>query len=95
MKKIEQLENRVSILENIIADNSNKKTQNRTTITSDKQMWRKLNKGMDQDNVRKLLGEPLTIDAGPITRWYYTTTHFDSYVLFDNENKVLGWREPE
>jgi hypothetical protein len=41
-KKIDQIENRVTILENIIADQNNKKVKNATIITIDKRIWRKL-----------------------------------------------------
>ena len=94
-KKIEQLEHRVTTLENIIADQNNKKAKNITTITADRQSWRKLSKGMNQDDVRKLLGEPLTIDSGSLTHWYYAKSLIHSYVEFDDEDNVIGWHEPE
>jgi hypothetical protein len=93
--KIEQLENRVTLLEKYIADTNNKEMHNMNVITSDKQIWRKLKKGMTQDNVRKLLGEPLTINSQVYTYWYYSNSVSHSFVIFDTDNKVMGWNEPE
>ena len=94
-KKIEQLENRVAILENIIADQNNEKAINTNVITADRQIWRKLRKGMNQDDVRKLLGEPLTIRSQVFTQWFYSESNSHSYVMFDTKDKVNGWSEPE
>lgn len=92
VKKIEQLEKRISILEDIIA-NKDKKNQN--IITNDKQRWRNLKKGMNQQEVRDLLGEPLKINTGNLTYWYYSGEQYHSYVIFDYKDKVYGWDEPE
>jgi outer membrane protein assembly factor BamE (lipoprotein component of BamABCDE complex) len=54
-----------------------------------------ISKGMNQDDVRKILGEPLTINSGSITYWYYSKSMVDGFVMFDDEEKVDGWKEPE
>ena len=94
-KRIEQLENRVTILEKNIADSNNKEIQKENVVATDKQKWRKLNKGMYQDEVRKLLGEPLSVESNVFTHWYYSNSTLQSYVIFDDNNRVYGWKEPE
>ena len=51
--------------------------------------WRRLRRGMKMDEVRKLLGEPESVNAGSFTRWYYP----GGSVTFDDD-KVYGWDEP-
>jgi len=52
--------------------------------------WRKLSRGMDPSDVRKILGEPHRVEGGPFTRWYYQN---DGTVTFHDE-KVYRWEEP-
>src|SRR5215510_2421820 len=41
-------------------------------ILEDRTAWKKLTKGMTQDKVRGLLGEPVRVeDQGKVTAWYY------------------------
>jgi hypothetical protein len=41
-------------------------------ILEDRAAWKKLTKGMTQDKVRGLLGEPVHVEnQGEITGWYY------------------------
>jgi hypothetical protein len=42
------------------------------TILEDRTAWKKLTKGMTQDKVRGLLGEPVRVEAQEdVTAWYY------------------------
>lgn len=94
-KKIEQLENRVEILEKIIADQSKSGAKNQNYISNDRQLWRKLNKKMNQNDVRKLLGEPIKVESSVFTTWYYSKDFTHSYVRFGKNDIVNGWSEPE
>ena len=41
-------------------------------ILEDRKAWKKLTKGMTQDKVRGLMGEPARVeDQGQVTAWYY------------------------
>ena len=95
-QKIEQLENRVSILESIIANSKQKKSKqaNISAVAPELQSWRKLKKNMTFDDVIKILGEPLRINSGGITFWYYSKDISHSYVSF-MEDFVYGWEEPK
>ena len=95
-QKIEQLENRVSILESIIANSNKKKSKqaNVTAVAPKLQSWRKLKKNMTFDDVIDILGEPLRINSGGITYWYYSKDFSHSYVSF-YQDVVDGWKEPD
>jgi hypothetical protein len=42
------------------------------TIVDDRTAWKKLTKGMTQDKVRGLLGEPVRVETQEeVTAWYY------------------------
>ena len=95
-QRIEQLENRVSILESIIANSNKKKSKqaNVTAVAPKLQSWRKLKKNMTFNDVIDILGEPLRIRSGSITYWYYSKDISHSYVSFVRD-LVYGWKEPE
>ncbi len=95
-QKIEQLENRVSILESIIANSNKKKSKqaNVTAVAPKLQSWRKLKKNMTFDDVIDTLGEPLRITSGGVTYWYYSKDISHSYVSFALD-LVYGWEEPK
>lgn len=95
-QKIEQLENRVSILESIIANSNKKKSKqaNVTAVAPKLQSWRKLKKNMTFDDVIDILGEPLRIRSGSVTDWYYSKDISHSYVSFALD-LVYGWEEPK
>ncbi len=52
--------------------------------------WRALRKGMTEAEVKALLGEPLRVEAGGFTYWYWDR---NSNVIFFLE-KLHGWNEP-
>jgi hypothetical protein len=52
--------------------------------------WRKLSRGMDPSDVRKILGEPHRVEGGKFARYYYKN---DGMVHF-YEDKVDRWAEP-
>ena len=51
--------------------------------------WRRLRRGMDMDEVRKLLGEPESVSGGAVTYWYWPSGR----VYFMND-RLEGWSEP-
>ena len=54
-------------------------------------LWRRIQTGMSDTDVRKLLGKPARIEEAIFTTWYYHKSSKDhSHVWFD-EGKVLGW----
>jgi outer membrane protein assembly factor BamE (lipoprotein component of BamABCDE complex) len=79
-------------------------------ILEDRTAWKKLTKGMTQDKVQGLLGEPLQIESqGEVTGWYYQkgpplSKDENGWVvsrgmlLFTTkgggEAKLTTWREP-
>lgn len=44
--------------------------------------WRKLKLGMSRDQVKEILGEPLTIETGYWIRWYYNDNRLHSKIEF-------------
>lgn len=87
---IRALELRVSSLEEHLRER-----QRRSTVASDKVSWRKLQKGMSESDVEKLLGSPSRVHAfGSFTIWHYETP-LGGQVQFDGDRRtVTGWREP-
>ncbi len=57
---------------------------------------KQLSLGMTQDDVRRMLGDPLSIEpAGPYVFWHYAPMSNQQYVIFDNRSgQVSGWRSP-
>lgn len=53
--------------------------------------WRSLTRGLSQSEVRRILGEPETVDAGGITFWYYPS---GGSAHFDSRGALMGWSEP-
>ena len=61
----------------------------RSGDSSNKANWRALRRGMTEVEVKALLGEPLRVEGGFITYWYYQNAE----VQINNE-KLYGWKEP-
>jgi hypothetical protein len=57
--------------------------------------WRTLKRGMSQDEIRRVLGEPHRVDVlGPsLTIWYYNYPS-GGRVNFNNRGALEGWSEP-
>jgi hypothetical protein len=97
--RITQLENEVQQLKQRL---SNLEKPNGAAITSSKPLastdgwknianWRSMKKGMSQDEVRSVLGEPAIVRAsGPFIKWSYSNRgSVDFY-----EERLDGWSEP-
>ncbi len=98
-ERISQLENaindlriRVKQLEN---SQSNASNQQKQVVVNEgaKSLanWRRLNKGMSYNEVREMLGEPLRIEGGSFTYWYYAKK---GRIVFYGD-KLDGWNEPQ
>jgi hypothetical protein len=65
-------------------------TKNRTALTKDRSQWRKLQRHMTKDDVRKLLGEPKAISVSKFAEsWYYV----DGNVTYDGKGRLDMWSE--
>jgi hypothetical protein len=58
-----------------------------------KKNWRSLEVGMKDNQVTKILGEPVKVIKGVKTLWYYPNM-YGGYVSFDEKGSVSGWKEP-
>jgi hypothetical protein len=58
-----------------------------------KRNWRSLEAGMNEEQVRTILGEPVKEIQGVKTLWYYPSI-YSGYVSFDDKGRLSGWKEP-
>jgi hypothetical protein len=96
--RVQKLEEAVRVLERRVAD-LEERLRERTAsapVASDKANWRKLQRGMSERGVEKLLGSPTKIDASSVfqTVWYYGDPVGGSVKFDANSRKVVAWREP-
>lgn len=57
----------------------------------DRSQWRKLQRGMSKDDVKKLIGEPGKVSVGKYYEfWYYG----GGSVTFDSKGRLDSWNEP-
>jgi hypothetical protein len=64
--------------------------ENRTAGTKDRSQWRKLQRHMTKDDVRKLLGEPQAITVSKFAEsWYYV----DGNLTYDGKGRLDMWSE--
>jgi hypothetical protein len=56
----------------------------------DRTQWRKLERRMSKDDVRKLLGEPARVS---VSRFYESWDYFGGTVTFDGKGRVDFWSE--
>ena len=68
------------------------------TSTKDRAQWRKLQRHMTKDEVRKLLGEPDRVSVSRFFEsWYYSGGNLNfsgGSVTFDGKGRVDFWSEP-
>ncbi len=63
---------------------------NSTAGTKDRSQWRKLQRHMTKDDVRKLLGEPKAVSVSKFAEsWYYV----DGNVTYDGKGRLDMWSE--
>lgn len=95
--RVDKLEETVRILERRVAaleDQLRQRNEVRS-IPPDKVNWRKLQKGLSEADVERLLGSPTKVDAFPtFTIWNYGDSD-GGEVQFDAKSRtVSGWHEP-
>ncbi|MBN1892334.1 MAG: outer membrane protein assembly factor BamE [Clostridiales bacterium] len=93
VKRIEALEKRMQELEDKL--NSLPDDSKPDDVSADKRIWRKLKRGMSEDEVRDILGEPSRVTVlGRTTVWYYEgSTIVGGDVTFSDDN-LSSWSEP-
>jgi polyhydroxyalkanoate synthesis regulator phasin len=105
-QKVTQLESKIAeveevLIEEVLVPREQKKIleeilppSSRDTINSEKwrnkQNWRKLEKGMSEEEVKKILGEPSRIKSIPsVEMWNYGSGDVEF-----SDGEVRGWSEP-
>jgi uncharacterized protein YchJ len=64
--------------------------EHRTARAKDRSQWRKLQRHMTKDDVRKLLGEPQAISVSKFAEsWYYV----DGNLTYDGKGRLDMWSE--
>jgi hypothetical protein len=67
-----------------------RRTENSLAGTKDRSQWRRLQRHMTKDDVRKLLGEPKAVSVSRFAEsWYYV----DGNVTFDGKGRLDMWSE--
>jgi hypothetical protein len=67
-----------------------RRTENGIAAGKDRSQWRKLQRHMTKDEVRKILGDPGTVSVSRFAEsWYYTGGN----VTFDGKGRVQMWSE--
>jgi len=93
--RVQKLEETVRILEQRVAslENQLRAKSAPTGVASDKANWRKLQKGMSEGDVEKLLGSPSRVDVfGTFSVWHYDGPK-GGQVQFDDRRTVQEWHE--
>ena len=91
-QKITELEGRIKELEGIRSE-TRKKQMADQYAWQNKKNWRKLEVGMEETQVKTILGEPIKVISGVKTLWYYPNIYC-GYVSFDENGHLAGWNEP-
>ena len=95
--RVDKLEETVRILERRVATLEDQLRQRTAapSIPPDKVNWRRLQKGMSETEVVRLLGSPAKVDAyGTFTIWHYGDSDY-AEVQFDAKTRtVTEWHEP-
>jgi hypothetical protein len=93
-QKIVTLENRIKQLEAMLEEcNRQVPPEPNPTGWRNKKNWRRLEQGMDMEEVQSILGKPVKTIQGVRTLWYYPS-NYCGYVSFDKEGNLIGWNEP-
>jgi hypothetical protein len=85
LRRIAALERRVGELEARV------RVEPSRAVPASLASWRRLRRGMKMDDVRELLGEPVSVEAVVFIYWHYAD---GAQVVFGTDDKVQGWTEP-
>ena len=93
--RITQLEDKVKQLEVLLEQcKQGLKSQYADEMAwQNKKNWRSLSPGMNEEQVMKILGEPVKVIKGVKTLWYYPNI-YGGNVSFDDKGRLTGWNEP-
>jgi hypothetical protein len=93
--RIGELELRIKQLEALLeqCEDSRKLGTPDQTGWQNKKNWRRLSVGMQERQVKDLLGQPSKVISGVKTIWYYPNIYC-GYVTFDEKGRLIGWNEP-
>lgn len=94
-QRISELENRIKDLEALlkISREPSSKNEDKENGWWNGKSWRKLKEGMTQEQVKKILGEPVKAIKGTREIWYYPD-FYRGYVSFDEDGNLRGWNQP-
>jgi len=93
-QKITKLESRIKYLEKLVITSPDSSVRTTNEQGWENRMnWRRLEVGMSEAQVRKVLGEPIKMIKGVKTLWYYPNIYC-GYVSFDKDELLVGWNEP-
>jgi len=94
-QKITELENRIKEMEATLAgyQDQGKVPDESVYGWQNRKNWRRLEKGMNTEQVLSILGEPIKTINGVKTLWYYPDI-YRGYVSFDDKGNLTGWHEP-
>jgi hypothetical protein len=65
-------------------------TEINTPAQSDRSQWRRLQRRMSKEDVRKLLGEPIRVS---VSRFYEVWDYPRGTIIFDGKGRVDSWSE--
>lgn len=93
--KISRLEERIQCMEALVNEYLLRDKTEMAVVYEweNKKNWRKLEYGMTEDQVQKILGDPAKMIKGVRTLWYYPNKYC-GYVSFDENGRLSGWNEP-
>jgi outer membrane protein assembly factor BamE (lipoprotein component of BamABCDE complex) len=88
---VRQLERRVAALEGQLHNGVAP-----TRVQPDKVNWRKLQSGMTEADVERLLGSPANVDENSVfVTWWYRQAGLRGFVRFDAQRRTVeAWNEP-
>ncbi|MFV3372283.1 hypothetical protein ACNFH5_29275 [Pseudomonas sp. NY15435] len=95
--RVGKLEETVRILERRVATLEDQLHQRNAAAAtqSDKAKWRRLQQGLSEADVERLLGSPTRVDANSVfTVWYYDDPDGGEVHFNSESRKVDGWEEP-
>ena len=94
-QKVTQLESRVKQLEALLEEYKEaiKSRPDEEMAWQNKKNWRSLAPGMNEEQVKKILGAPVKVIKGVKTLWYYPNI-YGGNVSFDEKGRLTGWNEP-
>ena len=95
--RVEKLEETVRLLERRVVALEDKLNQRNAAppVPSDKMNWRKIERGISQGDVEKLLGSPSRVEASvAFTTWYYGVRGRAQVTFSSRNGTVVEWIEP-